>query len=65
MLALVAELDPDALVVGNRDMQGRLRLHRSVARVLAHRAACDVVIIDTVGRRQHRRGQPARALRWA
>lgn len=51
LLRLVDELDPDALVIGNRDMRGLVRRHRSVGRALARRAGCDVVIIDTVDRR--------------
>lgn len=65
MLALVAELDPDVLVIGNRDMPGRLPLRRSVARALSRRATCDIVIVDTIGRRHQRRERPARTLRWA
>lgn len=60
LLGLIDELDPDALVVGNRDMPGRLRLRRSVARALARRAACDVVAVDTLRLREARRGNAAR-----
>jgi nucleotide-binding universal stress UspA family protein len=55
LLSLVEELDPDALVIGNRDMPLRFRAHRSVARAVSRRAACDVVIVDTLGRRHERR----------
>lgn len=55
LLALIDELDPDAIVVGNRDMPARVRTHRSVSRAMARRASCDVVIADTLGRRQQRR----------
>ena len=69
LLGLIDELDPDALVIGNRDMPGRIRIRRSVARTLAHRATCDVVVVDTVGRRDERRRRRAAAgaheLRWA
>lgn len=65
LLRLVGELDPDAVVVGNRDLQARPRLRRSVARAVSRRAPCDVIIIDTIGRRQKRRtATPAAALRW-
>lgn len=46
LLRLVDQLDPDVLVIGNRG---------SIGRALARRAACDIVIVDTVGRRERRR----------
>jgi nucleotide-binding universal stress UspA family protein len=55
LLGLIDELDPDVLVIGNRDMPRRIRAHRSVARALSRRATCDVVVVDTIGRRQRRR----------
>jgi nucleotide-binding universal stress UspA family protein len=65
LLAMVDALDVDALVIGNRDMRARLRLGRSVGRRLARRAACDVVIVDTVGRRQGRvTAHRGTAFRW-
>jgi nucleotide-binding universal stress UspA family protein len=66
LLRLVDELDVDALVIGNRDMAGRLRLHRSIGRALSRRASCHVVIVDTTGRRDSRRARSRRpALRYA
>jgi nucleotide-binding universal stress UspA family protein len=66
LLSLVEELDPDALVIGNLDMPFRFRAHRSVARAVSRRAACDVVIVDTLGRGQRRRDTGhRRALRIA
>ena len=55
LLRLVDQIDPDVLVIGNRDMRGRPRLSPSVGRALSRRAPCDVVIVDTAGRRQQRR----------
>jgi nucleotide-binding universal stress UspA family protein len=55
LLGLIDDMDPDALVIGNRDMPTRLRFRRSVARTLSRRATCDVVIVDTLGRRDKRR----------
>lgn len=54
LLGLIDELDVDAVVIGNRDMTGWVRGHRSVGRALSRRARCDVVIIDTTGRRGNR-----------
>lgn len=66
LLHLVDELDVDALVIGNRDMAGRPRLHRSIGRALSRRAACHVIIVDTTGRRDSRRERSRRpALRYA
>jgi nucleotide-binding universal stress UspA family protein len=66
LLAMVDELDVDVLVIGNRDMRARLHLGRSVGRSLTRRAECDVVVVDTVGRRQRRiAGHHGAALRWA
>lgn len=62
LLALVDELDPDLLVIGNRDMPGRIRARPSVSRALARRASCDVTIVDTLGRRQQRLRRTRRAL---
>ena len=62
LLALVDELDPDLLVIGNRDMPVRIRARRSVSRALARRASCDVTIIDTLGRREHRLQRTRRPL---
>lgn len=58
LLRLVDQLDPDVLVIGNRG---------SVGRVMARRAPCDVVIVDTVGRRDRRRAaaRPATVLAGA
>lgn len=62
LLALIDELDPDAIVVGNRDMPARIRAHRSVSQAITRRASCDVVIADTLGRRQQRRRSATPAL---
>lgn len=62
LLALVDELDPDLLVIGNRDMPGRIRSRPSVSRALACRASCDVTIVDTLGRRQQRLRRTRRAV---
>lgn len=55
LLELIDELHADAVVVGNRDLQGRVRALRSVGRALARSAPCDVIIADTVERRARRR----------
>ncbi len=60
LLRLVEVLDVDVLVVGNRDMRAVRPLRRSVSRALSRRATCDVVVVDTVGRRARRRRSPAR-----
>lgn len=60
LLELIDDLDPDVLVIGNRDISARIRTRRSVSRALVRRASCDVVLADTLGRRQQRRGT-----RWA
>lgn len=61
LLRVVERVDADVLVIGNRDMPGRARVRRSVGRAVARRATCDVVIVDTLGRRQHRQQRsPAR-----
>jgi nucleotide-binding universal stress UspA family protein len=66
LLRLVDELDPDALIIGNRDMPLRIRLHRSVARTLVRKATCDVVVVDTIGRRnQRRQASTVQHLSWA
>ena len=54
LLNVVERVDADVLVIGNRDMPGRARMRRSVGRAVARRATCDVVIVDTLGRRQQR-----------
>ena len=65
LLKLVDELDLDVLVIGNRDMPLRLRAHRSVGRALSRRAPCDVVIVDTIGRRERQNvGGRHPAVRW-
>ena len=65
LLRLADELNPDALVVGNRDLHGWLHTRRSVARGVSRKAACDVIIIDTVGRRRKRRAAATTsALGW-
>lgn len=53
LLALINELDVDAVVIGNADIRGRGS--RSVGRALSRQAACDVVIVDTAGRSERRR----------
>lgn len=55
LVGLIDELDPDAVVVGNRDMAGPMGSYRSVGRAIAAKATCDVIIVDTVGRRDQRR----------
>jgi nucleotide-binding universal stress UspA family protein len=45
----VAEaVDADLIVVGNRGMKGTRRLLGSVPNTVAHHAACDVLVVDTV-----------------
>lgn len=62
LVGLIDELDPDAVVVGNRDMVGPIGARRSVGRSIAAKASCDVIIIDTVGRREQRRQALRRGL---
>ena len=50
MLDLVTQVDASMLVVGNRPRPGLRRLRGSVAGDLSRRAACDVLVVDTVGR---------------
>ena len=57
LLELIDELDPDVLVLGNKDMARWIRQPRSVSRTLSRAASCDVVLIDTVGRRALRLGR--------
>lgn len=53
LLAMTASLNIDALVIGNRDMR-RLGPGGSIGRGLTRRATCDVIVVDTVGRRDLR-----------
>jgi nucleotide-binding universal stress UspA family protein len=46
------DLDADLVVVGNRGMNGPGRIFGSVARAVSHRSPCDVLVVDTVGRRR-------------
>lgn len=48
LVAVVQELQPGAVVVGNADLR-RLRLRRSIGHSLSRRVPTDVVIVDTVG----------------
>jgi nucleotide-binding universal stress UspA family protein len=48
---LARHLDADLVVVGNRGMNGRGRIFGSVPRAVSHRSPCDVLVVDTVGRR--------------
>jgi nucleotide-binding universal stress UspA family protein len=48
---LAMQVDADLVVVGNRGMNGRGRIFGSVARAVSHRSPCDVLVVDTVGRR--------------
>ena len=48
-IAAAAEDDYDLVVVGNKGMAGR-RLLGSVPDTVSHRASCDVLIVQTVGR---------------
>ena len=50
LLAFVGELRPDLVVVGNADLH-RVRLRRSIGHALSRRVHGDVIIIDTVNRR--------------
>ncbi|GAC1324809.1 MAG: universal stress protein [Mycobacteriales bacterium] len=61
LIALVDELDPDVVVIGNRDMPGLFRSGRSVGRAVSRRAGCDVVIVDTLGLRERRRATRERS----
>lgn len=47
LLALVRELEPDAVVVGNADVH-RARVRPSIGHALSRKAIGDVVIVDTV-----------------
>lgn len=52
VLVRVAErVDADLIVVGNRGMSGMGRLLGSVPSGVSQSAPCDVLIVDTVGRR--------------
>jgi nucleotide-binding universal stress UspA family protein len=48
---LARQVDADLVVVGNRGMSGPGRIFGSVARAVSHRSPCDVLVVDTVGRR--------------
>ena len=52
IVELTHELDADLVVVGNRGMNGPGRIFGSVARAVSHRSPCDVLVVDTVGRRR-------------
>jgi hypothetical protein len=58
LLGFVEELEPDAVIVGNADLD-RVRFHRSISHALSRRVHSDVVIVDTIGSRdgprRHRR----------
>lgn len=63
LLAMAASLNIDALVIGNRDMR-RLGPGGSIGRGLTRRASGDVIVVDTVGRRDLRHtGRPPAAFR--
>lgn len=47
LLAMIQCVDPDVLVIGNRDMRGWVP-GRSASRGLSRRASCDVLIVDTI-----------------
>jgi nucleotide-binding universal stress UspA family protein len=47
LLAVIRELEPDAVVVGNADVH-RARLRRSIGHALSRQASSDIVIVETV-----------------
>jgi nucleotide-binding universal stress UspA family protein len=48
ILSVAEAVDADLIVVGNRGMKGTRRLLGSVPNTVAHRAACDVLVVNTV-----------------
>lgn len=47
--ALIRELQPDVVVVGNADLH-RFRLRRGIGPTLSRHAGVDVIVVNTVGR---------------
>jgi len=48
ILSVAEAVDADLIVVGNRGMKGPRRLLGSIPNNVAHHAACDVLVVDTV-----------------
>jgi len=48
ILTVAEAVDADLIVVGNRGMKGPRRVLGSIPNNVAHHAACDVLVVDTV-----------------
>jgi nucleotide-binding universal stress UspA family protein len=57
ILRVADAVDAGMVIVGNRDMTGWGRLRGSVGHTLTRRAACDVLVVDTVGALAGSRGR--------
>ena len=49
ILSVAESVDADLIVVGNRGMKGTRRVLGSIPNHVSHHAACDVLVVDTVG----------------
>ncbi len=54
IIDLAQQVEADLVVVGNRGMNGPGRIFGSIPRAVSHRSPCDVLVVDTVGRRRGR-----------